>query len=202
MAFQPVPDTAEVVLEYTRNSLPVRNVLHARFLAGTPTEPDMKDLADEVAAWGIGTWMPLMDNNTAFDAVTVRGLSSPVDNQASTTGAATSGTGGVSTLPNNVTKAFTLRTGLTGRSARGRLYLPGLPSGALLADENYMDVAYLDSVADALDDLVGIMAGAGWEMVIVSRVQAGVTLPNGVVYPVVSVGYSDVTTDSMRSRLP
>lgn len=202
MAFQPVPDAVEIVLEYTRNNMQLRNVLHAKFVTGRPEQTEMQDLADDVAAWGISTWAPVLDNNTAFDAVTVRGLSEALDNQATASGSATSGTGGVSTLPNNVTKAFTLRSGLTGRSGRGRLYLPGLPTGALEADENYITVAYLNDVVDALDDLIGVTSSIGFELSIVSRQQGGAVLPVGVSFAVVSVGYSDVTTDSMRSRLP
>lgn len=202
MAFQPVPDTAEVVLNYTLNNLPVTNILHARFLAGTPTEPDMQDLADEVYTWADGDWMERQAPQCTLVNVTVRGLTAAVDNQAVSAGVAIVGTGSGMTSPNNVTKAFTLRSGLTGRSARGRIYVPSIPDNYFETDDNYLTAAYLDAQVTTLDDLIGIMAGIGWEWVVVSREQAGVVLANGVTYAITSVGYSNTTTDSMRSRLP
>jgi hypothetical protein len=199
MAFQPVPNTVSAEVRYDVLGKAIENVLHFKF-DGAYGITDLEDLAEAIDMW-VGTdWMPLMPNNVTFREVFVRGLNSETD--LFTTAAGNVGDiGGMNNgNPNNCSKAIKLGTSLTGRNARGRLFVAGVPQSVLISD-NYVTQAWVDDLIEAIEALIAICEALGWTLAIVSRFLNGVKRAIGVVYPVTTVTVTNLTTDSMRGRM-
>jgi hypothetical protein len=118
----------------------------------------------------------------------------------------------VDDLPMGVAFALTLRTGLAGRSNRGRTFCMGL-NKTLLSNEsnNLVSAAAASEMVTAYDAMIpAIVAGdATEELVVASRhwnggVSHGPTLSRvaGITTPVISFGNSNLLLDFQRSRAP
>ena len=202
MPFQPVPQSAEV---FTRVIGPAGNVYGNRYVCRFSTayaQADLELLVDTVSSWFGASIRPLLTSEQAYLGAEARGLSSAIDLQASSVLGA--GVGGSSAVlfPQNVTKAFTLRTGNTGRSARGRWFFPTLNNNHVETNENRVIQGFVDAVTLALLDLIDDVNSAGWTWVVLSRYTGNALRPTGLTFPITEIGVSDNTTDSMRSRLP
>jgi hypothetical protein len=105
-------------------------------------------------------------------------------------------------VPANVTKAISRRSALTGRSARGRVFVPGLPDSYIGANENFFSNAPIDLVVDALNEVNTYMGMADFGEVIVSRFSEGVQRPVGVIFNVSEYVATNYRVDTRRDRLP
>jgi hypothetical protein len=104
-------------------------------------------------------------------------------------------------LPNNVTVAASLRSNLTGRSARGRWYWQGLTEPQVTG--NAIAAGVLTSIDAALTNLQSSIDGAGFAWVIVSFFTNNAPRVGGPVYfTVVDIVFVDDVVDSQRRRLP
>lgn len=111
-----------------------------------------------------------------------------------------------------LTKSFTFRTGLAGKSYRGRSFFIGLAASHILAlDNNTLQTAFLTDMVDAWTSLIAAVTAADAEAVwaVCSRYyQPGgpstPTVPraSGVTTPVLAVGYSNNLIDFQRRRAP
>jgi len=200
MAFVPVPNGAEFIVHGVLNGEQVVNTFNAT-KAGSWGLTELQAAADALATqWGTQL-LPHLSGDYQFTSVHTRDLRTAVGVQCdSTLHAGTGGDSGAA-LPNNVTLAVARRSGLAGRSARGRVYLPGIGAGAL-ADNNTVTSAFQIIVEAALNAITAAFDGVDWTEVIVSRVAAGVPLTSAVVYTVVEYLIADRVLDSMRRRLP
>lgn len=199
MAFQPVPNTAQIVFSWTQDGIPVSNTFHVEKSTGY-SQVDLDALSSDLDAFVAATMVDLMAAGTVYNQVEVRGLSSEIDLiSVNNTSAGAQGVGG-SPLPNNVTKAITLRTGFTGRSARGRWFQLAM-DGTQIADTNTVLQVTVDNIIDMLELLVDLIEALGWIAVVVSRWNNGAKRPVALTTPITSFGVSDLTLDSMRSRL-
>lgn len=202
MAFQSVPGTAEAVVRIQLNGVISTNTFYFE-QGGGYTQSDIDNLASLVDAWVDNEYLPLISADAAYLSTNVRGLENIVDLAAvDSTGA---GVGGVAQkpLPANVTIAIKRETGLTGRSARGRVYIIGMPITWLPTNENLVDPTLLTGMVAALNALrVDVAASSSWEEVVVSRYSNGVKRTTGVVFPVTTYINTDNTVDSQRGRLP
>lgn len=198
MPFQPVVDVAQVVLEGRVDSQMTINDLYFMISGGGITPVNLAALVTSVRSWWIGELIPnLSDDWTAVrvigvDLTTVTGPRSEL---------ATVATGGMAgeANPNNVAACVSIRTAQRGRSARGRNYVPAVPS--TMVTLNTMDEEWMAAVIDAYTSLVG--AGTfvpGWEMVVVSRFEAGAARAAGLAIPVTGVTFTSNSVRSMRSR--
>lgn len=203
MAFQSVPDTAQVTIVYTLNGEACVNTLYAQKVGGYSVG-DLQALANQVDTQVDGTWLAQQPPEAVYVRTEVRGLDVENDLTAEQNANAGPGIQGTNTLPNQVTFAISKRSGKTGRSARGRLYWIGIPGGQLVGtDENRLVAAYVTALEDAVDDQrSGIDAVAGWDSVLVSRFQGGVKRSEGVVFPWLSTVCVDDIIDTQRGRLP
>lgn len=108
-------------------------------------------------------------------------------------------------MADGLTKAITLRSGLAGRSYRGRIFCIGL--SALNADATDKNLMYSASVAVQIaiwTSLISTVSGAhtGWVWVILSR-QAGLAKRStGVGTAITAVGVSNNYFDYQRRRAP
>lgn len=201
MAFQSVPNAAEAIISFDHTSVTVSISLYAVRVGGY-TATELAQLANAVDLW-VGTELrPVLCVQTNYLQTEVRGLEFLNDSTVIDT--TSSGVGGISgnNLPNNCAFVVKRLSGLTGRSARGRVYLPGIPSTRLQSNENLVDPTWANGVRAAFNAINGYYAGLGWQDCIVSRYTNGLTRPTGVTFAVTQWTYTDVRVDSRRDRLP
>lgn len=200
MAFQAVPDCAEVVIKYTGAFQDMVNVVHAS-LSGGYDLADLTALADAVDAAVATNWLPLQDNDFNYVNTTVRGLAVENDQEVvNNDGAAAGGIAG-SAQPGNVTLSVKRTSGLTGRSARGRLYWIGMPAVQLAANKNTVTQAAADDITDAIDDIRIAINATAWTPAIVSRFTGGAKRTTGIFFNWVDTVCVNLNMDSQRRRL-
>lgn len=139
------------------------------------------------------------------DMTTVSGLSLVYN-----TGLPLAGLDAATKLNDGLSFALTLRTGLAGRSFRGRIFIPGLSQANLTTvGKNELNAGALTQFTEAYGSLIGTIAGsdaAHNELVVCSRytlpVVAGKSTPRaaGLTTPVSSIGYSKPVLDFQRRR--
>ena len=200
MAFQPAPDCAEVVFLYQSAGQNINNVVNFKF--ATPyTQSDLDQLTDAMDNWVGVNMKPTLPNTVSYVSTTARGLSDSIDLESVNNDNAGAGSAASPALPNNVTFCLSFRTGLTGRSARGRFYWPIL-NEAELETANTITALVAAAMQTSLYQMQTDAGAAGWTMGVLSRQHAGVVLPEAQFRPLVSVIFVDRTVDSMRRRLP
>jgi len=105
-------------------------------------------------------------------------------------------------LPANTSLCLTLRSGLTGRSARGRFYAFPTGDANLSTSPDLFEATYADDLVDMLDDIVTTASAQGWALCILSRFTAGAARTNAVPFIVTNIQARNLTCDSQRGRLP
>lgn len=200
MAFQSAPDCANVIINATYLGKPIANVLSFR-KAGGYSEVDLEFLAETIAQQVQTLYKPYCNATVLFDVVTAKGLENIVDFSYASTVAAGAGTAAGSAGPSNVSLCVTLRTGHTGRSARGRFFAFPASLGALSGPNSFL-AAYGDALTAFLVACRTEAPLVGWEQIVLSRHSAGVLRPVAIGYPVTSTIVRNLTVDSQRNRLP
>lgn len=200
MPFQPVPQVIQAELVYNWDQQVVENVLHYQS-PGPVTATDMSELCLELIDWynaNLKTLHPTTISLVAVKATDLNSASAPA--VVITTGLPLVGTAASASMPNHVALTMTKRTALRGKSHRGRLYHPGLVeancTGNNVIGANVSGLVTIYNLLRTLTTTVG-----GWELVVVSRVQEGITLVAGEFTPVTNFT-SDGVIDSQRRRLP
>lgn len=201
MAFQRVPETAEISVIQSLQGVTIQNTFHARKTGGY-SESDLANLANVIDINWATYVLPYQSTTLVYNKTEVRGLDD--ENDLIKEDADNTGFGGIASapLPNNV--AFTIKrlSGFTGRSARGRLYIGGIPQAANAADENFITSTYANNYAGGVDSCRSAIVGASWVPVIVSRYSNGVLRTTGVTFTWATTTYTDLRLDSRRDRLP
>jgi len=200
MAFQSVPNAAEIVIQYLSNSVTAHNVLHATKVGGYNLT-DLTALAVAVDASITADWLPLQTLDCSYESTTVRGLEFINDEEVSVVTGAAVGGDLSEALPGNVTFSVKKASGLTGRNARGRVYWIGLPSNQLKTNENQLGVTEAAAIVDAIDAMRVAISATDWTSAIVSRFLDGVKRPTGAVFAWTDSVAVDTDVDSMRNRL-
>jgi len=199
MAFQAVPDTARFALVHqspTGDTLV--NVLYFR-RSGQWGLPDLSSAAQALAQAWVNDVLPHLSVNTSFRRVQSRGeraiddvsfeyvVDPPVN--GSRTG---------EPVPYQCAFCVTHITGLVGRANRGRTYFGYISE--LDNDAGLISLARALGLRNGLVSVRNIMANAGWEHVVVSRVRNRVRLPVAVTVPVIGYKFSDLVIDTQRRR--
>lgn len=199
MAFQSVPGAAEAVVVMTCNGETITNTFY-----GHRDDPydqgDVDALAEQVDDW-VGTeYLPLLSSTLTYVETNVRGLEDINDFFGSAD--AESGVGGIAIapFPNSVTIAISRRSGFTGRSARGRVYIP-LHTSVVDTNENFMNATAAAEFVSAFGALGAYFTIAGWDNVIVSRYANGVARAAGVVFDITQWAFADLELDTQRRRM-
>jgi hypothetical protein len=209
MPFVPVPNTVAVDVVYELDSQSIENTLY--FSKATAVAPeDLAALVEKVNETIRGNLIPLLSNvihllrvvGTLLDVV--EGLV-----YVSTTSLPLAGGISEEPVPSNVAGCISLRTGLSGRSFRGRNYIPAIPNS--LVSLNTMSSVFTTDVEGAYAQLRTNVDEIGWTHVIVSRF-SGFTIVDsrkvptpreeGIATPVINSFFVDATVDSQRRRLP
>jgi len=201
MAFQSVAGVAEVVVRGLVNGQTITNTFYGNY-GGTYGQAAITALAAAMDSWVDVELLPLLSSSYSYVECVSKGLENINDYTDSVATSAGPGAVGVDPFPNNVALAISRRSGLTGRSARGRVYIGGLPESILSGGEDYFVTASVNAFVDALNEVRTYMDAADWQEVIVSRWLAGVKRTEGVFFSVTDYVAVDTRVDSRRDRLP
>lgn len=202
MAFQRVPNTAEIDVIYTLNGIIVQNTFYGQFPAGYSVG-DLQTLADAIDLNLAASWLPDQPPEAIYDRIEVRGLNAEFDFVVTQNANAGPGSNVDRTLPNNVTLSIKKISGLTGRSARGRVYWIGILEGEILpSNENFLAQAYVDLIVADVDFVrTNIDLIPGWNAVLVSRFTGGAKRSEGITFPWVGSVAVNTRVDTYRPRL-
>lgn len=203
MAFQPVIDTAEIDVIYTLNNKTVQNSFYAKLLGGYNLT-DLQAMANAIDLQVSGSWKAQQPPEAVYLRTEVRGLAVENDLIAEQNAQTGPGIQPTKASPNQVTFSVKKTSGLTGRSARGRTYWIGVPTGQLqITDENLVNPVWASDVVAAVGDIRETINMVGtWVAVLVSRFQGGVQRPFGETFTWVGEVNVDLRVDTLRGRLP
>jgi len=201
MEYIPVPNCAQLEFVYSFGGQTCENVLHYT-LDSAWTVTQLTSLADAAIAEWIVSIKPQMTNLLSLVSCIATDLSSqsgPSITRA--TGLPSAGTQTGTALPNNCALVITKRTELRGRSFRGRIYHPGLPTPQTSA--NNVTGAFVTNIVSGWNALTAITIAGPLtaQMVVVSKFHEGNPRVIGITTPVVNMT-SDGVIDSQRRRLP
>jgi len=200
LPFQSCPNIAECVIHGTIDGVSIANVLHFEQPGGY-NQTSMDALTAAVAAQVTALYQLITNESVSFDGVSARGLASIIDISSFDSSATGPGADTSASLPANVSSCVTLRTGFTGRSARGRFY--AFPIGtAVLSSVNTVSTTYASDLVSFLENAASSALLAGWNWVVLSRRTAGVERPFGIGTQITAPELRNRITDSQRSRLP
>jgi len=200
MPFQAVANCALATVIWTRNSQRCTMTFGAAH-AGAYNQSDIDNLALNMDVWAVNEFLAILASTDQYEGVDVRGLAQSIDLSSEVTTNAQAGT--VSSLPqaNGICIAVKRSTGQTGRSARGRVYVP-LTVSMIDGNEDFITTSAQSLIEDALNEVTGAMANAGWIHVVISRQHAGVVLEEGVARAVTGYAMADREIDTQRRRMP
>jgi len=201
MPFIPVPNTVACRLVHEFLQQPITNTLYVNY----DSQPDLADLTS-LASVLISQWeqkiMPKLSSWAKFTQVSLRDLTSSSGIVYEYAGPPLPVSGGAmgQPLPSSVAVVVSLRTGLAGRSFRGRLFFGGFSEQQ--SDGNYMGGNLPTQLKDALTEVIDAINTADRRVVIVSRYTQNQPRSTGIVTPVVSVLARTVRLATQRKRLP
>lgn len=201
MAFQPCPGIAEVVLNWLAQAGAPKTIVHVNNVTGDPWGGGELDvLCQEIFDIFSGALAPVVNLEWGFANCTAVDLGA--ENAA--TGSFTPGAfvpGEVTGEPMSLQTALcvTLRSGLTGRSARGRWYLPGWAesqsSGRLVATGSQASIA--GAISDLGEGLDSLSVG---EVCVLSRRSGGGIRLSGIGFKVIAYDLRNFVWASQRRR--
>lgn len=201
MAFVNVPNTARLEIRQSGGTQLMENVLHFKSLSAIDQD-GLDTLTQVVDTWVDEQMKPFEPTTWDYRETYARGLDTAIDFESVNADSAGIGTRAIEpALPNNVAFCVRFLSGRTGRSSRGRFYW-GLITGGDTTSDSQMVLTRAQGRVNALETLRSDALVAGWTQVVVSYVQEKVRLTTGLTYEVITSDYSDLTTDSMRRRLP
>lgn len=185
----------------------VENTLWFEF--GTPPlAADLTALGGLLLTWWGTNIGPLASQGLQVREVVCTSMHSAVAPQATSTpsGALTGGSVN-EIMPNNVSMTVSFRTGLRGRSFRGRNYVTGLTIDQVTGNQ-IIPAVVADFIA-AYEALGTAISGSGWTWIVASRfsgvdptTKKPIPRAAGVTEPVIAVVVVDAFVDSQRRRLP
>lgn len=202
MAFIPAPQVAEFVMRYQSVSgaqmVNVFNILHTNV---TWSPEELEDMATILHDWEQNTARLYRCSGVSLIRISARDISQQfgaiLEQDVSP-----AIVGSVSTppLPGNVTFCISYRTGLAGRSNRGRHYWIGL--GEAHVDGDVVTQTTADNIQGALTLLNDVtLANAGAIMVVVSRQVNKAPRVTAFTPGINAIFYVDRFVDTQRRRL-
>jgi len=197
MAFQVVPDTIIVELRGENQTVPVENTFYYSYTT-PPDESELETLLDALSAVYTASFKPLLPDGVTVTELYARDLGSEVAAQALVPVASGQGSATGDSMPSFNTIAISRRSGLTGRSARGRIYWLGL-SESQVQGQVVMSTPRAAMLAAVLAWDAAASA-QGFEPVIVSRYHNHVKRAEGVTYAIEGWSLTDFDVDTQRNR--
>lgn len=198
MPFQGVPFAAEAICRMTINSKPIVMTFYGTKLGGYG-QADLEALAAAMDDWALNQLLSRLVTTATYDGFDVRGLQLENDFTATDISSAGAGVQASVALPNQNALAVKRRSALTGRSARGRVFVP-LNEDNLQTNKNLVTQTTADTWVAALNEVKVHMATALFTEVIVSRITAGAPRVEGVTFEVVGYSVGNLNVDSQNRR--
>jgi len=203
MAFQPVPYSLNAQLRFTDVSTgKFLGVNSLNFSMRSPTAPDAADCAllyDQIVTWFTTYLDGVMSSDCQLQRLTIRALDAAeapyFDGTPNLAGTQTG-----ERLGSKTTVAVAFKTGLTGRSTRGRAFMCGLVETQVL--EEALTNAYAEALIDAWEGLKTTLdAEEVFDHVVLSRFGGGVKRAEGLTTKVTSYILTDLVLDTRRKRI-
>lgn len=200
MPFQAVPNVVMVAVRGTLQGQQTENTLYYKY-SGTMTQERLDDLTDAVDSAVRSNWLPLLSTGWVGREIYARDLSSEIGVQSTdiTIGGLTGAITG-DTLPNYATIAVARRSGLTGRSSRGRIFWQGLAESQTA--NNSINSTVAQDIIDAIGEVDVAALALEFIPVIVSRYAAGTLRLEPLVLDIAQWVITDLLLDTRRSRKP
>jgi hypothetical protein len=200
--FIPVPETAQIRMQFTLAGQQCENVYHVRHSGGWSQE-NLTYIASTFQNWWTTYMKPLCPSALTLQRVIAKDVSTQ-DGLAVEEGIGlpTNGDRGVGAEPNSVTLSVKWGTGLAGRSYRGRTYHLQLCQDQVLAS-NFITQSFQEDLRAAYDALRTALDNAtlAAEFVVVSKFHNNAPRTTAVTTPISGVSI-EPTIDSQRRRLP
>lgn len=199
--FIPAANCASFELIYTYGGNTVENVMHVH--KGSPySAADLAALRTIVNTWDSTSWVNLRTSGCTLIRIKSKALDSvgsPMEDYYLPTPrvGAIAGT----LFPGNVTWAIKLATGLSGRSYRGRLFVPGIGVAVVGVNQNEMAAASAVQYLASLNLLLANLAAGGHTLGVLSYMSGGAWRANGLFTPATGWVQTDLHFDSQRRRL-
>lgn len=202
MALVTIPGTMKCSFFYTLGGEQAMNRIYVRIGASLPSQGDCQTVANALDTWWEGNVQALISDQMAIREIEVVSIAEENGPQATfSAGFPLAGDSADPLLPNNVAWCISLRSGLTGRSARGRWYWCGLTENQVTG--NLVLTTPADSIVAAMQNLIDTIQSLSANVVIASFFSAGVPRVGGPVTFVVTEALAvDQVVDSQRRRLP
>lgn len=199
MAFQSCPSIVKVEINAVYGGKILANVLHAKREAYT--EGDVEALADAMASSVSTTYPQLCSAGMTLTDVVVTGLERINDYSFSSLISPNAGTSTGDSMPANQSFSIKLGSALTGKSARGRVYL--FPTGSdSFSGVNVLATTYVEQAIAMLAAWKDTMFSAGFTWVVLSRVTGKAQRLVGIGFNITSQTAVNTISDSQRGRLP
>jgi len=196
--FIPAPNTARVRMVYSYLGQELQNVWY--FQGDAPLlAADLSGLVDEIhTAWAAtmkghlttGTEL-LFIEATALDSDSAPQVTLPVNESGVIAGPA---------YPGSVTLAIKFGSGTSGRSARGRMYWPGMAESQASGNQ-VLDAVVTAMVSDVSTLFDDVLTATGLTHVITSYCHDKAWRTTAVNFPVITYLATDKNVDSQRRRL-
>lgn len=199
MPFVPFgPGVVEADFQMTLSGIPVEITQGYRLISGAASPIDGASLGAVLSGW----WNTELSTNLNVDCtlvnIQINDLTSAAGWQANVFNG-TAGSQGGTVLPNQVAMTVTFETASRGRSYRGRNYVPGLIQ-ADLQNPYTFNAARVAGINSVYNNLQSVVAAAGWQSVVLSRVAGGVPRVLGVTTPIVNIR-ANAPLATIRGRL-
>lgn len=200
MAFVPTPYGVRVELVYSWETQIVENVLNYRG-EEVPDATELRQIGLEAITKWLATIKDMQSIFVSLISVKVTSLETQFSPGVEvTTGLPVTGSVNSVSVPNNVAVCVSLSTPLRGRSYRGRIYHPGLPT--TMVSGSTLTTGVVAAMIDAYTDWLTINTlNREYTLCVLSKTQNGTPRAQGVLTEVTSL-LVDPTVDSQRRRLP
>lgn len=211
--FIPVPNAAELSLQFSQADGEFAENVFGVQRDEAWDGPSLLLVANAMATWwhdGDGSGNSYRGKQAAtveFLKVTARDLTieGGLRVDSTTIPASVTGGGTGNQIQNGLSLSVTARSGLAGRSQRGRTFLVGLAEGNLSnIGDNLITSTVAVSVVDAFNALIGAIHTADSHSVlsVISRRHDNAPRITGVTTPIIQYGLHDLFLDYQRRRAP
>lgn len=197
MPFLATPRGIEAKLIMSQNGVPVVNVWHVK-AAGSVTTADLTSVLGQFDSWLTASYANIIQPSILFVEWVVTDIS--VAGGAQVTGTPGTANGQALGIQSAANAAFvaSLRTGLSGRSNRGRTYVPGI-SQSVIVDAQHVSTTYATAVNASFVTLISALTLAGYKLCVLSKYLDKVLRAAGLLVEIVQI-ITDTKIDSQRRR--
>lgn len=197
-----VPQCAQITLDWTLDGGKIaHNVLYGRYSGGfTATQTTASQIFAALNSGAAWTEMAThLSVDTSFSGVSIRDVNTPNQALVTSLGAAVAGTAPAAALPNEVALVVTLRTAQTGRSNRGRMFIPGWAAGET-QNGNIASAFVVSTLGTWAASIASALSGAGFTWVIGQRERAAYTGSTGTQHPARAANSVPITSTVVRDN--